>query len=185
MGGMPSVTGPGLLVRRSIWCWSCRCVRRCSSATTTSALKELNAGQKFREYGFEAFYCLPGRDGAHEKGGVEGDGGRFRRAHLVPVPAVDTLAELNARLAAADRSEDGRRIDGRAQTVGEAFAVEAPLLVALPAERFDTPGSSRSATTSPPESLKPSARAGSVRSRDFCASSCFSESHPPGPDPRG
>jgi transposase len=89
-------------------------------------------------YGFEAFYCLPGKDGAHEKGGVEGDGGRFRRAHLVPVPAVDSLAELNARLAAADRSEDGRRIDGRAQTVGEAFAVEAPLLVALPAERFDT-----------------------------------------------
>jgi transposase len=35
-------------------------------------------------YGFEAFYCLPGREGAHEKGGVEGDGGRFRRAHLVP-----------------------------------------------------------------------------------------------------
>ncbi|GEL20997.1 IS21 family transposase [Pseudonocardia asaccharolytica] len=89
-------------------------------------------------YGFTAFYCLPGKDGAHEKGGVEGDGGRFRRTHLVPVPAVDTLAELNNRLAAADASEDARRIDGRAQTVGEAFAVEAPLLVALPAERFDT-----------------------------------------------
>ena len=52
-------------------------------------------------YGFEAFYCLPGKEGAHEKGGVEGDGGRFRRTHLVPVPEVDTLAELNARLAAA------------------------------------------------------------------------------------
>ena len=38
-------------------------------------------------YGFDAFYCLPGKDGAHEKGGVEGDGGRFRRTHLVPVPA--------------------------------------------------------------------------------------------------
>jgi transposase len=89
-------------------------------------------------YGFEAFYCLPGEGGAHEKGGVEGDGGRFRRTHLVPVPAVDSLAELNARLAAADGGEDDRHIDGRAQTVGEAFAVEAPLLVGLPAERFDT-----------------------------------------------
>ncbi len=49
-------------------------------------------------YGFDAFYCAPGRDGAHEKGGVEGEGGRFRRTHLVPVPKVDSLAELNARL---------------------------------------------------------------------------------------
>jgi hypothetical protein len=81
---------------------------------------------------------LPGKDGAHEKGGVEGDGGRFRRTHLVPVPAVDTLAELNARLAAADAADDTRHVDGRSQTVGEAFAAEAPLLVALPAERFDT-----------------------------------------------
>ena len=80
-------------------------------------------------YGFEAFYCLPGKDGAHEKGGVEGDGGRFRRTHLVPVPEVATLAELNARLAAADAAEDDRRIDGRAETVGAAFAVEAPLLL--------------------------------------------------------
>lgn len=26
-------------------------------------------------YGFDAFYCRPGKDGAHEKGGVEGEGG--------------------------------------------------------------------------------------------------------------
>jgi transposase len=89
-------------------------------------------------YGFEAFYCIPGKEGAHEKGGVEGDGGRFRRTHLVPVPEVATLAELNARLAAADAAEDERRIDGRAESVGAAFAAEAPLLRPLPAERFDT-----------------------------------------------
>jgi transposase len=35
-------------------------------------------------YGFDAFYCQPGPEGAHEKGGVEGDIGRFRRNHLVP-----------------------------------------------------------------------------------------------------
>ena len=28
-------------------------------------------------YGFEAFYCLPGAEGAHEKGGIEGEIGRF------------------------------------------------------------------------------------------------------------
>ncbi len=89
-------------------------------------------------YGFDAFYCIPGVEGAHEKGGVEGDGGRFRRAHLVPVPEVATLAELNARLVAADRAEDDRHIDGRTVSVGAAFAGEAPLLLPLPAERFDT-----------------------------------------------
>jgi hypothetical protein len=44
--------------------------------------------------GFDAFYCMPGLDGAHEKGGVEGEVGRFRRTHLSPMPAVDSLAEL-------------------------------------------------------------------------------------------
>jgi transposase len=44
-------------------------------------------------YQFDPFYCLPGVEGAHEKGGVEGEGGRFRRNHLVPVPKVKSLAE--------------------------------------------------------------------------------------------
>lgn len=89
-------------------------------------------------YGFEAFYCLPGVEGAHEKGGVEGDGGRFRRNHLVPVPEVDGLAELNARLIAADAADDDRHIDGRVESVAAMFAGEAGLLGALPIERFDT-----------------------------------------------
>jgi len=46
-------------------------------------------------HGFDAFYCHPGVEGAHEKGGVEGEGGRFRRNHLVPVPKVATMTELN------------------------------------------------------------------------------------------
>jgi transposase len=36
--------------------------------------------------GFDAFYCIPGEDGAHEKGGVEHEAGRFRRTHLAPFP---------------------------------------------------------------------------------------------------
>jgi hypothetical protein len=89
-------------------------------------------------YGFEAFYCEPGPEGAHEKGGVEGDLGRFRRRWLVPVPKVASLGELNAVLAEADEAEDGRRIAYRAATVGEDFAAEQRLLRPLPGERFDT-----------------------------------------------
>ena len=37
----------------------------------------------------------------HEKGGVEGEIGRFRRRHLVPVPAAASLAALNQLIAAA------------------------------------------------------------------------------------
>jgi hypothetical protein len=37
---------------------------------------------------------MPGEDSAHEKGGVEQEGGRFRRTHLVPVPEADSLAPL-------------------------------------------------------------------------------------------
>jgi len=92
----------------------------------------------FRSHtGFDVFYCNPGIEGAHEKGGVEGEVGRFRRNHLVPVPVVDTLSELNARLKLDDVADDGRRIENRVRTVGQDFAVEAPLLRPLPAEPFD------------------------------------------------
>jgi len=89
-------------------------------------------------YGFETFYCLPGKDGAHEKGGVEGEGGWFRRNHLVPMPKVDSIAELNELLAAADDADNGRRIGLRTVTIGQAFAAEAPFLAPLPVEAFET-----------------------------------------------
>lgn len=88
-------------------------------------------------YGFDAFYCMPGQEGAHEKGGVEQEGGRFRRTHLVPVPEVDTLAELNERLAAIDQTEDDRHVHGSGTSIGFDFAVEAELLAPLPADDFD------------------------------------------------
>ncbi|RNI24942.1 IS21 family transposase [Flexivirga caeni] len=89
-------------------------------------------------YTLEAFYCQPGITGAHEKGGVEGDIGRFRRNHLVPVPEVATLAELNRLVDEADQADDDRRITGRVRTVGELFAAERPLLRPLPVEVFET-----------------------------------------------
>lgn len=89
-------------------------------------------------YGFDAFYCQPGLEGAHEKGGVEGEGGRFRRNHCVPMPVVNSIAELNELLDAADAKDDRRRISNRITTVGADFAFEQGLLRPLPAERFAT-----------------------------------------------
>ena len=88
-------------------------------------------------YGFDAFYCQPGLDGAHEKGGVEGEVGRFRRRHMVPVPVVDSLEHLNVLLAEADADDDARRIGHRRQTVGEAFEAERVALRPLPRDGFD------------------------------------------------
>ncbi|SEM77023.1 Transposase [Streptacidiphilus jiangxiensis] len=88
-------------------------------------------------YGFEAFYCLPGRDGAHEKGGVEHEGGRFRRNHLVPVPDVSSLEELNEKIAAIDMAEDERIIHGNLTSIGFKFTTEQELLAPLPADDFE------------------------------------------------
>ncbi|MEU3317082.1 IS21 family transposase [Streptomyces sp. NPDC006662] len=88
-------------------------------------------------YGFDAFYCRPGVEGAHEKGGVEHEGGRFRRSHLVPVPEVDTLADLNVKIEQIEAAEDARHIDNRPTSVGFDFEYEAPLLAPLPFEEFD------------------------------------------------
>lgn len=89
-------------------------------------------------YLFESQFTLAGIAGAHEKGGVESEVGRFRRRHLVPVPEVASLAELNVRLRAACQGDLGRRITGRPDSVGAALGRERQLLRALPAERFET-----------------------------------------------
>jgi transposase len=88
-------------------------------------------------YGYDSFFCQPGIDGAHEKGGVEGEIGRFRRRHLTPMPVLPTLAALNEAMAAADARDDQRRIAARPESVGAAAARELPLLRALPVAAFD------------------------------------------------
>src|ERR1700687_1642033 len=42
---------------------------------------------------FESDFCTPAE--GHEKGGVEGEGGYFRRNHMVPVPNVASWEELD------------------------------------------------------------------------------------------
>lgn len=88
-------------------------------------------------YGFDSFFCIPGIDGAHEKGGVEGEIGRFRRRHLVPVPVGLDLAGINDACRAADIADDARHVGARATTVGADFALEALHLLALPEVAFD------------------------------------------------
>jgi transposase len=88
-------------------------------------------------YGYDSFFCAPGPEGAHEKGGVEGEIGRFRRRHLVPVPAVMSLAALNQLIAAAGMVDDGRVITGRPVTIAAAFAGEQLSMGPLPGEPFD------------------------------------------------
>jgi len=91
-------------------------------------------------YGFESFFCEPGIDGAHEKGGVEGDIGRFRRNHLTPVPTFDTLADLNEFLERCDTIDAQRWVTGRGPGAGDRVhalaALERPAMWPLPVERF-------------------------------------------------
>ena len=114
----------------------------------TSAVKQVLKGRRRVEsdrfvslrshYLFDSQFTLVGLQGAHEKGGIEGEVGRFRRRHLVPVPCVGSLAELNVRLRAGCEADLERRISGHARSVGEALTAERPLLRPLPDERAQT-----------------------------------------------
>ena len=86
-------------------------------------------------WGFQSEFCNPGR--GNEKGGVEGEVGYFRRNHLVPVPRVESLDELNQVLLDGCRGEEPRRIAGKPHTVGEAMRIEREHLLPLPTEGFE------------------------------------------------
>jgi transposase len=88
-------------------------------------------------YLYESVFTRRGKEGAHEKGGVEGEVGRYRRRHFVPVPKVGSLKELNDLLEDGCFAELDRRIAGRAETVREALRVERRALRELPFEDFD------------------------------------------------
>lgn len=75
---------------------------------------------------------------ARTRRAVEGQIGWFRRNHLVPVPELDSLAELNATIDKWDADDESRRIGARPHTIGEHFAIDRPLLKPLPDEPFET-----------------------------------------------
>jgi transposase len=84
---------------------------------------------------FEAEFCTPGE--GHEKGGVEGEGGYFRRNHLVPVPNVADVDALNEFLLACCREDEARVLDGRTQSIGALLAEERAHLHSRVTEGFD------------------------------------------------
>jgi transposase len=83
---------------------------------------------------FEAEFCTPAQ--AHEKGGVEGEAGYFRRNHWVPVPEAEDLATLNRQLLEGCQKDEHRTIAGREQTVGASLLIERDHLLPL-GEGFD------------------------------------------------
>ena len=88
---------------------------------------------------FQSEFCNPAR--GNEKGGVEGEGGYFRRNH-VPLPQVRDLEELNAYLEQCCRQDQQRILEGRSETVGTAMLRERPHRLPLAAERFELAESS-------------------------------------------
>jgi len=119
--------------------------RRLRYDNLKSAVKKILRGHQREEterfvvfrshWGFQAEFCNPGR--GNEKGGVEGEVGHFRRNHLVPIPHVKDLEELNQLLRAGCREDEARRMAGKPHTVGEAMEIERAHLGPLASEGFD------------------------------------------------
>ena len=111
----------------------------------TSAVRKVLRGYRREEterfiafrshWQYEASFCTPGQ--GHEKGGVEGEVGYFRRNHLVPLPQMDTLEALNRYLLDSCRADLARVIDAQTLTVGQRLQQEQAYLLPLPAEDFD------------------------------------------------
>ncbi|MGO9374905.1 MAG: IS21 family transposase [Syntrophobacteraceae bacterium] len=114
----------------------------------TSAVKKVLRGHQREEterfiafrshWGFQSDFCNPAR--GNEKGGVEGEGGYFRRNHLVPVPKARGLEDLNRQMVEALREDERRVISGRNMTVGEAMRLELEHLLPPAREGFQLAG---------------------------------------------
>lgn len=86
-------------------------------------------------YLFESHFCTPGQ--GHEKGGVESAVGYSRRNFMVPLPRVDSFAELNELLLACCQADDERTVRGQKRPIVEMWAEEQPHLRALSEKDFD------------------------------------------------
>ena len=123
----------------------CGVFRKLRYDNLTSAVKRILRGYRREEtarfiafrshWRFASEFCTPAE--AHEKGGVEGEVGYFRRNHWVPVPKATDIADLNRQLIAACHRDEQRRIEGRELTVGAAVLVERDHLLPVVAEGMD------------------------------------------------
>jgi transposase len=111
----------------------------------TSAVKKILRGHRREEtarfvafrshWRFEAEFCTPAEP--HEKGGIEGEAGCFRRNHWVPVPKAADLVELNRQLLDGCKQDEHRLIAGREQTVGAGMLIERDHLLPMASEGAD------------------------------------------------
>ena len=116
----------------------------------TSAVRKILRGHRREEtarfvgfrshWRFEAEFCTPAEP--HEKGGIEGEAGYFRRNHWVPVPEAADLADMNRQLLAGCQHDERRVIAGREQTVGAGMVIERDQLLPLATEGADLAQSS-------------------------------------------
>lgn len=119
--------------------------RRLRYDNLTSAVKKILRGHQRQEttrfiafrshWQFEATFCTPAQ--GHEKGGVEGEVGYFRRNHLVPIPQVASWDDLNDQLRRACEEDEQRCLQERPLTVGQAVTIERPQLLPLQSEDLD------------------------------------------------
>lgn len=86
-------------------------------------------------YLFASHFCLVRRP--NEKGHVEKLVDYARSNFLVPVPAVDTLDQLNAELAERCRKDQARSVRGKSGTVATLLAEDRAKMQSLPARPFD------------------------------------------------
>ena len=110
-----------------------------------SAVKQVLRGHRREEtsrfiafrshWRFQSEFCNPAR--GNEKGGVEGEGGYFRRNHWVPLPEARDLDELNTYLERCCHDDQSRVLAGRTETVGAAMLIEQSHLLPLAAEPFE------------------------------------------------
>lgn len=109
-----------------------------------SAVKKILRGRQrvetermiaFRSHwGFQSSYCTPGQ--GHEKGGVEGELGWFRRNYLTPVPEAENLGSLNEKLLEMCHAARQRTIEGKSAPVNELSRQERAHLLAPAEEGF-------------------------------------------------
>jgi transposase len=118
--------------------------QRISYDNLTTAVRPIFSGRSRQEqraftavrsyYLFDSHFC--NLDAGHEKGQVEHGVGYVRRNALVPVPAFDTYADLNAYLLAWCQQEDGRQVHGQAERIGAMWAAEQSHLRLLPTRAY-------------------------------------------------
>lgn len=97
---------------------------------------EQDAFVAFRgHYLFSTHFCLPGKEGAHEKPMVESLVGYARRNFLVPPPKVASWEALNAHLAARCAAEDERTVVRRPASIGTMWREEQAQM--LPLQRHE------------------------------------------------